>query len=111
MFAVLFSVVVCEGLEEEHFEAIMPALLACLDPANGCCPRVVHRTLLALVHVLEAGPEGGVMPHAETLLERCGQLTLGGGGPRHLLVSLFYFENTGMGGGGGYSFSYLAVVF
>ena len=49
----------------------MPALLACLDPANRCCPRVVHRALLALVQVLEAGPEGGVMPHAETLLERC----------------------------------------
>lgn len=53
----------------------MPALLACLDPANGCCPRVVHRALLALVQVLEAGPDGGVMPHAETLLERCEQVT------------------------------------
>lgn len=64
----------CEGLEEDHFDAIMPALLACLDPSNGCCPRVVHRTLLALVQVLEAGPEGGVLPHSETLLERCERL-------------------------------------
>ncbi|CAN0226501.1 unnamed protein product [Pylaiella littoralis] len=58
-------------LQEEHHEAIVPALLGCIDPANGGCPRVLHRALLTLAMVVEACPQGGVMPHAEALLERC----------------------------------------
>lgn len=57
-------------LQEEHHEAIVPALLGCIDPANGGCPRVLHRALLTLAMVVEACPQGGVMPHAEELLER-----------------------------------------
>lgn len=57
-------------LQEEHHEAIVPALLGCIDPANGGCPRVLHRALLTLATVVEACPQGGVMPHSEGLLER-----------------------------------------
>lgn len=57
-------------LQEEHHEVVVPALLACIDPNNGGCPRVLHRALLTLAVVVEACPEGGVMSHAEALLER-----------------------------------------
>ncbi|CAM9729618.1 unnamed protein product, partial [Ectocarpus sp. 12 AP-2014] len=58
-------------LQEEHHEVIVSALLACIDPNNGGCPRVLHRALLTLAVVVEACPEDGVMRHAEALLERC----------------------------------------
>lgn len=76
-------------LQEEHHESIVPALLACIDPANGGCPRVLHRALLTLAIVVEACPQGGVMPHAEALLERCVRAAFGAYLPADWCGSLF----------------------
>eukprot|EP00903_Cladosiphon_okamuranus_P012399 g11621.t1 len=58
-------------LQEEHHETLVPALLVCIGGDNDGCPRVLHRALLTLAVVVEACPDGAVMPHAERLLERC----------------------------------------